>query len=224
MLFSVSEPTTLVELLQRHFSGASITTFRKWLRHGQLFIDAQPADRIDVELKEGQWVEYRKPVHMLWDQVPVVYEDDDLIVLDKPAGMLSVDREKPTGEDLFSLLKVHYGSDNVYVIHRLDKETSGLIVFAKSERGFQALKSQLEEREIHRRYLALVTGKFEEKDGFWESYLEEGPRFVRAVSESHPRGEWALSFYRVLEEGAQLSLVEVEIHTGKKTPDSRASF
>src|SRR5207247_1135628 len=100
------------------------------------------------------------------------YEDEHLVVVEKPSGLLSVASNFEKEDTLHAILKRHYAPRRVYVIHRLDFETSGLIVFAKSMKAYEALKAELAERKMKRQYLAVVEGKLLGK-GSWRSYLRE---------------------------------------------------
>jgi 23S rRNA pseudouridine1911/1915/1917 synthase len=106
-----------------------------------------------------------------------------------------------------------YPRTKIYVVHRLDQETSGLLLFAFSENAFHILKEDLKERKISRKYLAVVEGKIE-KEGFWENLLEEDANLrMRVVTHG---GERAKTFFRPIEVGPFRTLIECTLETGRK--------
>lgn len=146
-------------------------------------------------------------------QIPTIYENNDIVVVEKPAGLLShpVTNEKDT---LIDLIKTKY--PEARLVHRLDKDTSGLMVIAKNEKTYQWLKSQFLNRKIHKKYLALVIGNFKEKKGI----------IAKSISKSRKRGgsqtiapigkmREALTRYEVVKEFPNYSLLEVSPETGR---------
>jgi len=146
-------------------------------------------------------------------QIPIIYEDDDVAVIDKPAGILvhPVLNEKNT---LLDFLKIKY--PDVKIVHRLDRDTSGLMVVAKNEKIYEWLKSQFLNREILKKYLALVIGNFKDKKGI----------IVKSISKSRKRGgrqtiapigkrREAITRYEVIKEFENYSLLEVSPETGR---------
>lgn len=215
MHWPVSEPTSLRPFLLRVFHGVTPSTLKQWLQHGRLFINGKRAKQLDAPLKQGDIVERRESGDLLLGRIKIVAQGPDYIVLDKPRDILSVDTELGGKDNLFSLVKQAFAPRHVYVVHRLDRETSGLICFALSAEGFESLKNQIIERQMHRRYMAVVEGEPEEHEGVWHLWIEEGAGTnVRVCPEG--RGEEAITYYRVLEKKNGLSLLDLELVTGKK--------
>jgi 23S rRNA pseudouridine1911/1915/1917 synthase len=145
--------------------------------------------------------------------IPIIYEDDNIIVIDKPAGILvhPVLNEKNT---LLDFLKIKY--PDAQLVHRLDKDTSGLMVVAKNQKTYERLKSQFLNREIHKKYLALVCGILKDKKGI----------IAKSISKSRKRGgsqtiapigkrREAITRYEVIKEFKNYSLLEVSPETGR---------
>jgi 23S rRNA pseudouridine1911/1915/1917 synthase len=156
--------------------------------------------------------------------LPIVYEDDMLIVLNKPAGLLAVPlplERRYDAPSVFEDLKLYlrqFRRHKPFVVHRIDRDTSGLVVFAKSEAAQEVLKDQFKRREPERVYQAIVYGHPSPPAGTWHDYLVWD---VKALiqKETHPRdprGKEAISHYRVLESLAGASLIEVRLVTGKR--------
>ena len=152
----------------------------------------------------------------------IVFEDDSLIVLDKPAGLLAVPLERRGGapsifDQVMAYLRPH-GKRRPLVVHRIDRDTSGLVVFARDPAAQNRLRLQFKRHTVERVYWAVVYGHPEPPDGTWRDRLVWDER-VLIQKETHPRdpkGMDAVSHYKVLERFRISSLVEVRLETGKR--------
>ena len=152
----------------------------------------------------------------------VVFEDDDLLVVNKPAGILSVPLERKTDvpsvyEQIEDRFRSH-GKRHPFVVHRIDQDTSGLVVFAKHAEAQKRLKLQFARREPDRVYLAVVYGHPDPASGSWRDMLVWDTKAL-IQKETHPRdpnGTEALSEYRVVESFRDASLIEVRLRTGRR--------
>ena len=152
----------------------------------------------------------------------IVFEDDDLLVVNKPAGLLSVPLERKTDvasvyaqiEDRFR----SFGKRRPYVVHRIDQDTSGLVLFAKHAEAQKRLKVQFARREPDRVYLAVVYGHPDPASGSWRDVLVWDTKAL-IQKQTHPRdphGTEALSDYRIVESFRDASLIEVRLRTGRR--------
>jgi len=139
-------------------------------------------------------------------------ETDDWIAINKPAGLLSIPDREGKEKSLKILLKERYG--NIYTIHRLDKETSGLIVFAKNEVAHKHLSLQFEQRQTLKIYQGLVIGSLGEKKGTINIPIAEHPA-LNGTMITHRKGKESLTDYEVMEDFKIYSLVQFRIHTGR---------
>jgi 23S rRNA pseudouridine1911/1915/1917 synthase len=152
----------------------------------------------------------------------IVYEDEALVVVNKPAGLLSVPLERKSDassvyDQLEESLRSH-GKRRPFVVHRIDQDTSGLVVFAKDDRTQTALKGQFRRHEPHREYWAVVYGHPDPAAGTWRDYVVWDTKAM-IQKRTHPRdplGTEAISHYRTLDRFRDASLVEVQLHTGKR--------
>ena len=154
--------------------------------------------------------------------LPIVYEDDAIVVLDKPPGVLAVPLERRGGaRSVFDDLKDYLrrrGRPRPLVVHRIDRDTSGLVVFAKHARAQAPLKEQFKRRTAERVYLAVVYGRPSPPQGEWRDRLVWDTRAL-IQKETHPRdpaGKDALCHYRVVERLKGASLIEVRLVTGRR--------
>jgi 23S rRNA pseudouridine1911/1915/1917 synthase len=151
-----------------------------------------------------------------------VYEDDALIVVDKPAGLLTVATDHENTDTLYSRLNAYLrgcnpaGTERALVVHRLDRETSGLVLFAKSD----SVKRQLQDAwpTVEKLYYAVVRGCPTPAEGTISSYLREDSTSLRVYASNHPRAQslLATTHYRVIKTSGGLSLLEVRLGTGRK--------
>jgi 23S rRNA pseudouridine1911/1915/1917 synthase len=155
-------------------------------------------------------------------KVRILFEDESLIVLDKPPGLLSVPLERKSEADsVYDHIERHlrsHGKKRPLVVHRIDRDTSGLVVFAKNAAAQQRLKDQFRRREPERVYLAVVYGHPSPPSGTWRDRLVWDPRALiqKETHPNDPRGVDAVSEYRTVESFADTSLVEVRLKTGKR--------
>ena len=156
--------------------------------------------------------------------LPIVYEDDAVIVLNKPAGLLAVPlplQRRNEARSVFEDLKLYLsrsGRRRPFVVHRIDRDTSGLVLFAKAEGAQLALKEQFKRHLPERIYQAVVYGAPSPPSGTWRDHLVWDTRALiqKETSPRDPRGKEAISRYRVLETFAGASLIEVSLVTGKR--------
>jgi 23S rRNA pseudouridine1911/1915/1917 synthase len=156
------------------------------------------------------------------DEVTVIYEDDDLMVVNKPPGLLAVPLERRAeAPSVFDRLEDHFrsrGKRKPLVVHRIDRDTSGLVVFAKTLAAQTVLKEQFKRREPERVYWAVVYGSPSPPQGTWRDHLVWDTKAL-IQKETHPRdprASEAISDYRVLRTFGEASLVEVRLRTGRR--------
>lgn len=143
----------------------------------------------------------------------VIFEDDDLAVVNKPAGLLTLpDRHNDSLPSLSAILKKKYGQ--IFVVHRLDRDTSGIIVFAKNAPAHQSLSRQFESRETRKFYLALVNGRMPLPSGTIDQPLMEHPS-QRGKMIISKKGKTAVTDFEVVEDFRLYTLVRLTLHTGR---------
>jgi 23S rRNA pseudouridine1911/1915/1917 synthase len=154
--------------------------------------------------------------------VEVVYEDDALFVVNKPAGLLAVPLPvREAAPSVYDLLEDHLrprGKRRPLVVHRIDRDTSGLVVFAREEAAQLHIKAQLRRHEPERVYLAVVYGRPQPSSGTWRDHLvwDDEALIQKETHPRDPKGKEATCDYRVVEAFATTSLIEVRLHTGKR--------
>jgi 23S rRNA pseudouridine1911/1915/1917 synthase len=146
--------------------------------------------------------------------IELIFEDDDILVLNKPAGLLVLpDRYDPTIPNLYGLLKEKLG--HIYIVHRIDKETSGLIIFAKTEKSHCSLNNQLENRTTEKEYQAICVGEAKDDEGRIDLPLSEDRAKKGRMRTDGVGGKKAVTTYRVLKRFAGFSFIEARPETGR---------
>ena len=142
----------------------------------------------------------------------IIFEDDDLIALNKPSGLLSIPDREGKEISLKSLLQDKY--ENIFTVHRLDKDTSGLIVFAKNEQTHRHLSIQFEERQTEKIYVGLVIGSPANQKGSIDLPIAEN-MVTRGTMIINRRGKQSLTDYEVLQNFGSYAWMQFRIHTGR---------
>jgi tRNA pseudouridine32 synthase/23S rRNA pseudouridine746 synthase/23S rRNA pseudouridine1911/1915/1917 synthase len=150
----------------------------------------------------------------------IIYEDDDILVADKPAGLLTMGTDAEKTRTAYYILTDYVrkgcakSRKRIFIVHRLDRETSGVVVFAKSEEAKLRLQGQWE--DVEKKYLAVVYGRLTEKAGVITSYLAENRAYVVYSTPDAGKGKLARTAYKVLKETERFSLLEIGLLTGRK--------
>lgn len=142
----------------------------------------------------------------------IIYEDENLIALNKPSGLLSIPDREGKDISLKKLLIEKYGT--IFTVHRIDKDTSGLIVFAKNDIAHKHLSQQFEARQTEKIYLGLVLGSLAEKKGIIDAPMAEHPG-KKGLMTVYRKGKESITDYEVLEDFKIFSWLQFQIHTGR---------
>lgn len=143
----------------------------------------------------------------------VIFENEDIVAINKPSGLLSIpDRHDNELEAVSTLLKKHYGQ--IFTVHRLDRDTSGLILFAKHEASHKYLSKLFESRDVEKYYLGLVNGELTEPKGSVNAPIMDHP-VQKGKMVTNAKGRPSLTDYEVQEAFGLFSLVKMRIHTGR---------
>ena len=150
----------------------------------------------------------------------IVYEDAYIIVIDKREGLLSIATERQKERTAYSILTEYVQRSGrqhrVFIVHRLDKDTSGLMVFAKDEKTKRTLQDNWDQIVTDRRYVAVLSGEMEKDSGTVTSWLRDNKVYVTYSSMSNNGGDKAITHYKVIKKRNNYTLVELELETGRK--------
>jgi 23S rRNA pseudouridine1911/1915/1917 synthase len=216
----------IVRRLQQLYPALSAARLKRAVLDGQVTVDGIAVDDAGAVVSEGAavvWDRNREIRRHVDTSLVVLYEDDDAVAVLKPAGLLTHPTEAKERDSLLSRVSLRAqrrfgarGRAYVSVVHRLDKETSGVLVFARSRRGLVDLQAQLKAHAMDRRYLAVVEGDVRGDSGTFDRDLVEdrGDR-RRGVAKPGEKGIRAVTEWQVLERFGLATLVEARLRTGR---------
>lgn len=214
----------LLEWLLVALQPMSRSKVKQLLHHGLVHVNGVSTTRHDHRLSPGDRVSISRerppprPQGFKRSGIAIVYEDDALIVIDKPPGLLTVATDADKTDTAFVHLNAELQArkaGQAFVVHRIDRGTSGLLIFARSERVRDALKENWP--QVEKTYIALVEGMPPRAEGVVENYLEEKRDLrVRTCQADRPNAKRAVSHYRLVKTRGKISLIEVKLLTGRK--------
>ncbi len=216
MKLVIPKSMPLLEALSLVCPDSSKTRLKEFLQQGRVLIDNEVVRQPNIELQAGQILLFDEhKVKYDISGLKIVYEDTFLVVIDKPSGLLSVASNFEKRETAHTKLKKRYYPKKVFVVHRLDQDTSGLMLFTTHQESFVALKKALKERRIKRTYHAILEGKLE-GSGTWKSYLYEDAAYMVHVTDDPEAGELAITHYEAISHHGNYTLVRFTLESGKK--------
>jgi len=221
--YTVAKKDTLLSSLISNVPQKTRKILKAVLRDGQVSVDGKPVTQFDHNLKPGQ------SVVVSWDRVAlvkhprelnIVHMDQDLIVINKPAGLLTIATDKEKRKTAYSMLSNFVKSDNpdakIFIIHRLDRETSGLLMFARSEQVKHQIQETWNTTISQRTYIGVVEGEVEPAAGTVTSWLTESKAFIVYSSQNQKNGKKAITHYQKINGNKDFSLLQINLETGRK--------
>ena len=232
MQYNSDEESNLLDVLVKLFPQSSKSTLRKMLTSGRVIVDGKVCNRAKHEIVVGTNIEILDKVKAAEEspsprsqysgpKIDIIFEDEAILVVIKPEGMLSIATNKLETDTLHSRC-VDYvqfsGERNwCHIVHRLDRDTSGVMVFAKNKQHKETLQQQFAERSVHRTYHALVEGRPEKDSGTVSAWLVEDKHLhVRKVSSTYQGAKKAITHWDVEDSDDHVSLIHITIDTGKR--------
>ena len=220
--YKVYQDTTLLEFLYFKMPDTAKKNVKALLSHHQVAVGGVPVSQFDYPLTKEDVVtvsKYRIAKKTRRD-LPILYEDSDILALDKPSGLLSVATEREKGKTAYRLVSDYVASRDrkarIYVVHRLDEDTSGVLVFAKSQEVREALQHNWQEIVKKRGYYAIVEGAMEKSEDTLRDYLEQDNFQLVRVTKNKTKGKLAITHYKLIETKGPYSLLNVDIDSGRK--------
>ena len=220
--FIVESDSTLLPFLFSVFRDKSRTTVKSYLTHRQVSVNDRIATRHDTPLRSGDRIAIlsgRGFAPLTHPMLRIVFEDEYLIVIDKREGLLSMGTEREKERTAYHILSHHIKQQDprglIFIVHRLDRETSGLMLFAKSQAIQEKLQKNWKQIVHKRTYIAVAEGIMPQQEGIIDAPLCENSRFKVYVPRNG-EGIPAVTHYRVIRQERQRALVELELETGRK--------
>jgi 23S rRNA pseudouridine1911/1915/1917 synthase len=221
----VTQPTTLQQFLFGAWPEVKKTKMRQWLKFGAVRVNGRIVRRYDHPLESGDRISIKpeKPdaaTEGLPQGMRVLFEDRSILVIEKPSGLLSVATDKGMETTAYTALtdyvrqKSRDTNARVWIVHRLDRDTSGIMVFARSQEAKQFL--QQEWHRMQKRYLAVVEGTPPKQKGTLRHHLDESQPHRVFIRPAAPDTREAVTHYRLLSTDGRRSVLELELETGRR--------
>ena len=221
-VYTVEADTTLLPFLLSSISGKSRNNIKSLLHRHLVAVDGRPSSRFDTPLKAGQQVTILSVPAPKRGTLPfpILYEDEQLIVVNKPARLLSVGNEKEKVRTAYHMVtdyvKCQHIDHRIFVLHRLDRDTSGVLMFAKDEDTKRLFQDNWSQMVTRRGYLAMVEGKPPAERDTIRSFLVETKTHLIFSGDPGPGAKEAVTNYQTLKTGSGYSLLDISIDTGRK--------
>ena len=220
--FKVKEGAELMEFLMKEMSGISRTRVKALLTNRVVMVDNNIQTQYNFQLKPGMVVKVSREKnkhefrHKLLD---ILYEDAYIIVVEKKEGLLSVaterQKERTAQHILSEYVKRQHPGNRIYVVHRLDRETSGIMMYAKDEKTQRTLRDNWHDIVFDRRYVSIVMGDMEKDQGTVRSWLTDRTLYVSSC-DYDDGGKLSITHYKTIKRANGYSLVELNLETGRK--------
>lgn len=221
--YQVKEESKLMDFLIMSMPQRKRTTIKNLLSHNQVAVNGVPTTQFDTPLAPDDEVKVNlsREFRVFYNRrLKLVYEDDDIIVVNKGYGLLSMGTDKIKDGTAYSILRDYLKwkdpRNKIFIVHRLDRDTSGLMVFAKSVEAKERLQHNWNNMVLSRKYLAVVEGNPDPEEGEVRSYLAENSRFEVYSTNNPEEGQLAMTRYKTLRSRNGFSLMEVSLDTGRK--------
>lgn len=220
--FNPDEDVQLLDYLYKHVPEAK-NKVKGYLSREQILVQDDVVTQFNHLVNKGETIKVltKKQDTKAVRHMEILYEDDAIIVINKQAGLLTIATQKnevkPTAHRLLSeYLQKQQPHTRIYIVHRLDRDTSGVLVFAKTEQVKKILQEEWKTRVLERTYQALVEGRVKKDNDTIESYLKETKTHQMYVTQSSKEATYAKLTYRVTKRFKQETLLDVSLDTGRK--------
>lgn len=220
--WNVYKETTLMDFLIFKMGPSSRKTVKSLLSHHQVAVGGVPVSQFDYKIypEDVVTVSKRRITKRERKDLPILFEDQDIIAIDKPSGLLSVATEREKGKTAYRMVSDYLTQKDkksrAFVVHRLDEDTSGVLIFAKNIETREALQNHWQEIVTKRYYYAVVEGEMEKKEDTLRDYLAQDNFQLIYVTKIKTKGKLAITSYKTIKEKAGFSLLDVALDSGRK--------
>ena len=229
--FISNEEDILINVLRNNLKKYSKNNIKSFLTKEMVLVNNKVQTRYDYLVHKTDKIEIRETkikVSKIKNDLNIIYEDDDILVVNKPHGLLSIATKEEKEYTLYhfvsSYLKEKNKNNKVFIIHRLDKDTSGIVIFAKNQKTKNLFQNNWDKIVRERKYYAVVNGILKDKEGTIKNYLVENDKsFMVYSTKNKNEGKLSITDYKVLKENKDYSLLDINIKTGRKN-QIRVSF
>ena len=221
--YTPAENSRLLDFLFASMPQRKRTNVKELLRHNQVKVNDEVVTQFDLPISpaDSVFVNLTREFPRFYNRrLKIVYEDDDIIVVNKGYGLLSMGNDKVKDGTAYSILKEYVKwvdpRQKIFVVHRLDRDTSGLMMFAKNIEAKEAMQHNWNNMVLNRTYVAVVEGSVDDDEGTIRTYLAENSKYEVYVTDNPQEGQLAVTRYKVLARKNGYTLMELELDTGRK--------
>ena len=220
--FIVSHECELLDFLFETHPGQSKNSVKSLLTNHHVTIEGSPVSQFNLKLYKGDTVIiFKQPVRkVVRSKLPIIFEDDHIIVINKPSGLLSIASDNEKKSTAYRILSDYVQQkdkhNRVFVVHRLDEDTSGVLMIAKDKETQEKYQDNWNDLVSKRGYYAIVDGILDKKQGTITSYLKKNAQNMMYSSKKPGDGQYSVTHYKVIKEKDDYSLLDVNIDSGRK--------
>lgn len=221
--WTVKNGGTILEVAASFLKDHTPTKLKSMLKHNQFAVNSMPMSQYDFEVHEGDTfsVNFDQSFQVFSNpRVNLVYEDEHILVINKGYGVLSMGTDTKKDGTAYSIMreyvKYHDPRAKVFIVHRLDRDTSGLMMLAKTIEAKEAMQHNWNNMVLNRKYIAVVEGEVKQQEGVVKSYLAENSQYEVYSTDDPSKGQFAVTRYKCLKATKSYSMMEVELDTGRK--------
>lgn len=219
--YRVLEKSELLEFLFKNVSNKSKNNIKSLLKNGNVLVNNNVITKHNYMLNKNDLVIVKLSQVSKYDdfnKIDILYEDNNLLAINKPSGLLTISTEKEKNRTLYhyvsSYVKERNKSNKIFIVNRLDKDTSGIVLFTKDENTKKLLQNNWDDLVSIRKYIAIVHGITDES-GVIKSYLNENSEYM-VYSTSDKKGKLAITEYKKIKSNNKYSMLEINLKTGRK--------
>lgn len=220
--YVVKDSCELLDFLLKTFSSQSRNSVKSLLSSKKVSVNGAPVTQYNFQLvpKDVVYISNNVIRRKTRSNLPIIYEDDEIIVINKPSGLLSVASDNEKNSTAYRMVAEYVQQkdkhNRIFIVHRIDEDTSGVLMFAKSSKIQEAFQEKWNDIVTKRGYYAIVEGHMEKPEDTIKSYLKKNAQNMMYSSKKSGDGQLAITHYKVLKESKDYSLLDVNIDTGRK--------
>ena len=220
--FKVHEDCELLEFLLSKYPKLSRNAVKSLLSNHQVSVDGAPVSQYNLQLTKEDTVIVSKTriTKKVRGNLPIIFENDEFVVINKPSGLLSIASDREKGRTAYRMVNDYVQQkdkhNRIYVVHRLDEDTSGVLVFAKNPKTKDVLQKNWNDIVLKRGYYAIVEGQMEKIEDTFVDYLKENTLNLMYVTNDRKNGKKCVTHYKVMQSNKNYSLLDVDIDSGRK--------
>lgn len=218
--FKIEQEALLLEFLYQNIKDKSKNNIKSLLSKKNTYVNGKNITKFDYQLKKGDLVEIKLfRIDNEKTKIDILYEDDGIIVVNKPSGLLSISTLKEKEKTMYHLVSDYIKKNNpknrIFIVHRLDKDTSGIIMFCKSEKLKNIFQDNWDSLVKTREYIAIVEGNDIKESGTIKTFLKENSRML-VYATNKEDGKEAITHYKIIKQNQKYTMLEVKLDTGRK--------